>query len=791
MEKTTKMLTKVESQESSVTMFDRQVSAAREWFASPRFAGILRLYSPHQVAEQQGTMGGDYTVARRAAEDFYPRLRELFEQRKQITTFGPYSPGQAVMMKRMGMEGIYLGGWATSARGSVTEDPGPDLASYPLSQVPDEAAGLVRALLAADKNQHFARMRMTEQQRKSTPTIDYRPFIIADADTGHGGDAHVRNLIRRFVEVGVPGYHIEDQKPGAKKCGHQGGKVLVAQDEQIRRLNAARLQLDIMRVPGLIVNRTDAESATFLDNLSDERDQPFVLGATNTDLPSYRVGYLAILRKLAELGVAEIRGHLLFAVSETEYQAAFAWLQRVGLLPTIRSTAQMLSNATAPEFEVALDKIETRYMEAWQGEADLKTYGRAVADVIQARTADGESFDMTVEEWLTFSKNASFYEIREQARSMGILIVWDCELPKTPEGFYQIQGGLDYAIAKSLASAPFADLLWMETKTADLEDAEKFAEAIHAQYPDKMMAYNLSPSFNWDTTGMTDEQMKRFPEELGKLGFVFNFITYGGHQIDGLAAEEFATAMKQDGMLALARLQRKLRLLESPYRTPQTLVGGPRLDGALMASSGRTAATKAMGKGSTQFQHLVQTEVPPRLLEEWLGSWSERWSFPSKIRVQLRPHTAGSELLELAVLNESNQEKIANIIFASLQDRRGRNLLSVRDQNTQTPFRKKKLMTLIQLFLIHRYSANAVHYVTPTVDNEFQAQKMKSLGIFSDVHTEVGQIIVAQVSKERVAELVRPDRALLGEMIRNTSPGPQTQIAASTEESDELIPSGD
>ena len=782
------MSSKVESQESSVTMFDQQVSAAREWFASPRFAGILRLYSPHQVAEQQGTMGGDYTVARRAAEDFYPRLRELFEQRKQITTFGPYSPGQAVMMKRMGMEGIYLGGWATSARGSVTEDPGPDLASYPLSQVPDEAAGLVRALLAADKNQHFARMRMTEQQRKSTPTIDYRPFIIADADTGHGGDAHVRNLIRRFVEVGVPGYHIEDQKPGAKKCGHQGGKVLVAQDEQIRRLNAARLQLDIMRVPGLIVNRTDAESATFLDNLSDERDQAFVLGATNTDLPSYRVGYLAILRKLAELGVAEIRGHLLFAVSETEYQAAFAWLQRVGLLPTIRSTAQALSNATAPEFDVALDKIETRYMEAWQGEADLKTYGRAVADVIQARTADGESFDMTVEEWLTFSKNASFYEIREQARSLGIQIVWDCELPKTPEGFYQIQGGLDYAIAKSLASAPFADLLWMETKTADLEDAEKFAEAIHAQYPDKMLAYNLSPSFNWDTTGMTDEQMKRFPEELGKLGFVFNFITYGGHQIDGLAAEEFATAMKQDGMLALARLQRKLRLLESPYRTPQTLVGGPRLDGALMASSGRTAATKAMGKGSTQFQHLVQTEIPPRLLEEWLGSWSERWSFPSKIRVHLRPHTAGSELLELAVLNESNQEKIANIIFASLQDRRGRNLLSVRDQNTQTPFRKKKLMTLIQLFLIHRYSANAVHYVTPTVDNEFQAQKMKSLGIFSDVHTEVGQIIVAQVSKERVAELVRPDRALLGEMIRNTSPAPLT---APTEESDELIPSGD
>src|SRR5690606_15225381 len=125
----------------------------------------------------------------------------------------------------------------------------------------------------------------------------------------------------------------------------------------------------------------------------------------------------------------------------------------------------------------------------------------------------------------------------------------------------------------------------------------KFADAIHAEFPEQMLAYNLSPSFNWDTTGMSDEEMRRFPEELGKMGFVFNFITYGGHQIDGLAAEEFSTALRDDGMLALARLQRKFRLVESPYRTPQSLVGGPRLDSALMACSGRTATTKAKRKG--------------------------------------------------------------------------------------------------------------------------------------------------------------------------------------------------
>ncbi len=285
------MLISAENQKATTTMFDQQVAAAKQWFASPRFDGITRLYSPRQVAEQQGTISGDYTVAREAAEAFYARLARTVRRAQADDDLwsvfaGPSRHDEADgngrhLPRRLG---------TSPPRDRVAEDPGPDLASYPLGQVPDEAAGLVRALLTADKNQHFARARMTEEQRKATPAVDFRPFIIADADTGHGGDAHVRNLIRRFVEVGVPGYHIEDQKPGAKKCGHQGGKVLVAEDEQIRRLNAARLQLDIMRVPGIIVARTDAESATFIENRSDERDQPFILGATNVDLPSYKAG---------------------------------------------------------------------------------------------------------------------------------------------------------------------------------------------------------------------------------------------------------------------------------------------------------------------------------------------------------------------------------------------------------------------------------------------------------------------------------------------------------------------
>jgi isocitrate/methylisocitrate lyase len=751
--------------DATATAFDEEVAATQRWFDSPRFAGIVRLYTARQVVEQRGTIAHDYTVAREAAAAFYDRLRQLFAERRSITTFGPYSPGQVVTLRRMGIEGIYLGGWATSAKGSTTEDPGPDLASYPLSQVPDEAAGLVRALLTADRNQQYLRARMTEQQRAATPVVDFRPFIIADADTGHGGDPHVRNLIRRFVEVGVPGYHIEDQRPGTKKCGHQGGKVLVAEDEQIKRLNAARFQLDLMKVAGIIVARTDAEAATLLDGRGDERDQPFILGATNVNLPSYKTGYLALMRTCHQRGLTELNGHLLYAISADEFHAADAWLERTGLAKLVAAGAASHARGEVAA-DTLFDQLASRFLETWETEAGLETYGEAVAEVLEFRASEGETLEMSVDDWRRFAHAASFYAARKQARALGVNIVWDCEHAKTPEGFYQIRGGIEYAIAKSLGAAPFADILWMETATANLAEAREFAAAIHAQFPDQMLAYNLSPSFNWDSTGMSDDDMRRFPEELGKLGFVFNFITYGGHQIDGLAAEEFATALKQDGMLALARLQRKLRLVESPYRTPQTLVGGPRLDAALLASSGRTATTKAMGKGSTQHQHLIQTEVPKKLLEEWLALWSAHYGLSDPLRVELRPHRAGSELLELALLG-NGQEKVANVIFAPFHDRRGHSILSVRDQNTfEESLRKKRLMTLIHLYLVHRYRADAVHYVTPTDDNQYQAAKMKAHGIFREVQTEVGQIIVAEVNAQRIAELLQPDRVELGRLIR-------------------------
>ena len=248
-----------------------------------------------------------------------------------------------------------------------------------------------------------------------------------------------------------------------------------------------------------------------------------------------------------------------------------------------------------------------------------------------------------------------------------------------------------------------------------------------------MLAYNLSPSFNWDTTGMSDDEMRQFPEELGKLGFVFNFITYGGHQIDGLAAEEFATALqagRDAGAGAAAAQVPAASNRPTGRRRPWSAARG--CDAALMA------VVRADRRDQGDGQGLDAASAPGADRGARRGcsrNGSRCGATPpdpgGRFEVELRPHTRRLRAAGAAHLRNGAGDKLANVIFAPIQDRRGRKILSVRDQNTfDRALRQKRLMTLIHLFLIHRYRAASVHYVAPTDDNQYQTQKMKAHGIF-------------------------------------------------------------
>jgi isocitrate lyase len=133
--------------------------------------------------------------------------------------------------------------------------------------------------------------------------------------------------------------------------------------------------------------------------------------------------------------------------------------------------------------------------------------------------------------------------------------------------------------------------------------------------------------------------------------------------------------------------------------------------------------------------------------------------------VQLRPRRAGSDVLDLGIYGDGD-EPLANAVVDPIKDRHGRNILTVRDQNTfAEKLRQKRLMDIIHLWLIHRFKPEIVYYVTPTEDNIYQTEKMKSHGIFSNVYQEVGEIIVADVNQERIDELLNPDREALKKLI--------------------------
>ena len=172
---------------------------------------------------------------------------------------------------------------------------------------------------------------------------------------------------------------------------------------------------------------------------------------------------------------------------------------------------------------------------------------------------------------------------------------------KTIEGFCRIKGGIEIAIARGLAYAPYCDLIWCETSEPNFEEAERFATAIHAKFPGKLLAYNCSPSFNWKAK-LNDEDIASFQKRLGKMGYMFQFVTLAGFHALNLSMFELARAYSEDGMFAYSKLQqREFALSPEGYGAVrhQRFVGTGYFDLVSTTISGGETSTNAM-EGSTE-----------------------------------------------------------------------------------------------------------------------------------------------------------------------------------------------
>jgi isocitrate lyase len=458
------------------------------------------------------------------ARKLYAMLRELQAKGDVSFTFGALDPVQVASMAPH-VSSIYVSGWQCSSTASTSNEPGPDLADYPMTTVPNKVDQLFRAQDFHARRQREARSRMSPNELAAVPEVDYYRPIIADADTGHGGLTAIMRLTKMFIEAGAAGIHLEDQKAGTKKCGHMGGKVLVSTREHCDRLIAARLQADIMQVSLIVVARTDSESARYLDCNADPRDHPWIVGTWSV------------------AGGPEQKGTFPEAV------------------------ATVLKDRNTPAM-----------LEMWE-------------QVVTSKNDGVQGFSLA--------------EMKAEAASLGVQISFDWETLRTREGYYAINHGEQYAIARGRAFSRFADILWMESSKPNLAQAEVFAKGVLAVRPTQMLAYNLSPSFNWDAAGMSDEQIRSFIWDLGKLGFCWQFITLAGFHSDALGITKFARAYEKEGMLAYVRdIQRQEREAEVPQLTHQKWSGAEYID-SLQSLINTNSSTGIMSEGVTETQFVA------------------------------------------------------------------------------------------------------------------------------------------------------------------------------------------
>ena len=179
---------------------------------------------------------------------------------------------------------------------------------------------------------------------------------------------------------------------------------------------------------------------------------------------------------------------------------------------------------------------------------------------------------------------------------------------RTSEGYHRVTGGIASAIARGLAYAPYADLLWCETSTPDLAEAKTFAEGIHAQFPEKLLAYNCSPSFNWEKH-LDATTIAKFQRELSAIGYRFQFITLAGWHLVNLNAFELAHAYAAEGMPAYVRVQAREFAREKDGYTAtrhQREAGTGYFDQLLMTITGGASSTGAL-HGSTESEQFGDT----------------------------------------------------------------------------------------------------------------------------------------------------------------------------------------
>jgi isocitrate lyase len=257
-----------------------------------------------------------------------------------------------------------------------------------------------------------------------------------------------------------------------------------------------------------------------------------------------------------------------------------------------------IQGVTKKEVEPLYEAILNGPDEDWEKRSGCMTFPDAVAAVLKKKGAD-------TRRWLEESVKMSLPQMREAAAgSLGAgEVFFDWDMARSVEGYYRIKGSTEFCIERGIAFAPYCDCVWMETGKPILGQAARFASQVRKAVPHQMLSYNLSPSFNWDSAGMTDDQMESFVWDLAKWGYCWQFITLAGFHVDALAIDLFAKDYAKRGAAAYVQMiQRQEREHGVETLLHQKWSGSDIVDRAGNTISSGTSSTGIMSEGVTEKQ---------------------------------------------------------------------------------------------------------------------------------------------------------------------------------------------
>ncbi|EGV62090.1 mitochondrial 2-methylisocitrate lyase [Yamadazyma tenuis] len=469
--------------------YQKDIKEIKEWWAMDHKKHLTRPYTAEEVAQFRNSVKTDYLSSIQARK-LWKTLNSYRAAKEPLMTVGCVEPLLASQMSRAGLECVYVSGGVSGL--TQVEEPGVDHADYPWDTVPRVVNRIVKSQMWRDRTQRQHLLSLSEEERKTYPQFDFLLPIIADGDMGFGGVTTIAKCTKVFVEAGVAMFHLDDLAIGLKKFTQGIGRTIIPTSEYLKRLTAARFQIDVMGADTLLMSRIDSYQCGFITSVFDARDHKYVMGSTNPDIaPLIKV--LADARQAGEsIGAAKLK-----------------WFK----------DAAVMTFDEAAEKDLSAD--------------EFAAYSKLI---------DGDKF-------ASLTKRRKY--AKEAAPEKTIFFDWDDG--RNSYGHYLFKQCIESVIDRAIAALPLTDTTWGRVDAPIPADVEKFHVELSKVSPGRVFGFGYVGAYNFAKAGYTEEQVKNFHNDLAEMGAIWQVQPIFAIQGINMFNNEFLNMWKKEGIFGYAR----------------------------------------------------------------------------------------------------------------------------------------------------------------------------------------------------------------------------------------------